>query len=94
MAEGSPQKSISYKGDKKIKSFIILAVIRQSVQRVGGAHLRVIAPGQHSSFRRNVAAVASHWQHYVRFDRSKIEPQITRSRNERITARPTGGLKT
>ena len=26
---------------------------------VGGAHLR-IAPGQHSTFRKNVAAVASH----------------------------------
>ena len=45
----------------QIKSFIILAGLRRSVQRVGGAHLRVNAPGQHSSFRRNVAAVASRW---------------------------------
>ena len=29
----------------QIKYFIILAVIRRSVQRVGQAHLRVIAPG-------------------------------------------------
>ena len=28
----------------QIKPFIILAVLRRSVQRVGGAHLRVIAP--------------------------------------------------
>ena len=34
--------------------------------------LRVIAPGQHSSFRRNVATVASRWQHCVRFDRPEI----------------------
>ena len=50
----------------------ILAVVRRSVKRVCGAHLRVTAPGQHSSFRRNVAAVASCWQHCVRFDRPEI----------------------
>ena len=27
---------------------------------------------QHSSFRRNVAAVASRWQHCIQFDRPKI----------------------
>ena len=43
----------------QFKSFIILAVICRSVKRVGGANLRVIAPWQHSSFPRNVAAVAS-----------------------------------
>ena len=46
--------------------------IRRSVLRVGGAHLRIIAPGLHSSFRRNVAAVASRCQHCVPFDRPKI----------------------
>ena len=56
----------------KILSCIILAGLRQSVYRVGKAHLRIIAPGQHSSFRRNVAEVASRWQHCVRFDRPKI----------------------
>ena len=35
-------------------------------------HICIIAPGQHSSFRRNVAAVASHWQHCVRFDRPVV----------------------
>ena len=38
---------------------IILPVLRQSVKRVDEAHLRVIAPEQHSSFPRNVAAVMS-----------------------------------
>ena len=40
----------------KIKSFIILAALGRSVKRVGGAHLRVIAPGQHSFLGRNIAA--------------------------------------
>ena len=57
----------------KSKSFIILAVLRQSVLRFYGAHLRVIAPGQHRSIWRNVdAAVASRWQHCVQFDPPKI----------------------
>ena len=36
------------------------------------AHLRVIAPGQHSFFRRNVSAMASRLQHCVQFDRLEI----------------------
>ena len=36
-------------------------------KRVGGAHIHVIAPKQHSSFREMFAAVASRWQHCVRF---------------------------
>ena len=54
----------------QIKSFIYTRC--NTPKRVTSlrAHLRVsIAPGQHSSFRRNVAAVASRWQHCVRFDR-------------------------
>ena len=52
---------------------IIFAVLRQSVYRV----LRSPSPrhctyGQHSYFRKNVAAVASCWQLYVRFDRPEI----------------------
>ena len=50
-----------------------------------GTHLRVIAPGQHSSYQRNVTAVASRWQYTV-FDstRSRFEPQTARSRDERV----------
>ena len=40
----------------KIKSFIILVVLRRSVKRVDGAHLHVIAPEQHSFLRRSIAA--------------------------------------
>ena len=39
----------------QIISFIILTVMRQIVQRFGGVPLHVIAPGQHSSFRRNIS---------------------------------------
>ena len=56
----------------QIKSFIILALLRQSVQRVCEAHLRVFAPGQNSCVRKNAAAAASHWQHCVQFDRPEI----------------------
>ena len=56
----------------QIKSFIILAVLRQSVRRFYGALLRVIAPGQHRSIWRNVATVASRWQHYAQFNRPEI----------------------
>ena len=50
----------------QIKSSFILAGLRRSVLRVCGAHLRVIALGQHRFFRRNVAAVANRWQFGVR----------------------------
>ena len=56
----------------QVKSFIILAVICRSMWRVGGAHLCIVAPGQHSFFWKNVAAAASRWQHCVLFDRPEI----------------------
>ena len=57
----------------QIKFFMILAVLRRSLQRVCRSHLRVIAPGKHSgSFRRNVVAVASRLLHCVQFDRPEI----------------------
>ena len=42
------------------------------MQRVCGAHFHVIAPGQHSFFGKNVAAVANRWQHCAQFDRPEI----------------------
>ena len=51
---------------------------------------RPIAPGRYSFFRKNVAAVANPRQLCVRFDRMEIEPQITRSGSERVTAWPPG----
>ena len=53
-------------------------------------HLRVIATEQHSSFRRNVAAVASRGQHWFDFTETRFEPQTSRPSDERVSARPTG----
>ena len=61
-----------------IKSFIILAVLRRSAYRVCEAHLCIFAPGQHSSFRRNFAAVAGSWQHCVRFELPEIWTSCSR----------------
>ena len=44
----------------------------KGVASLQGPSPRHCASGQHSFFKRNVAAVASCWQHYVRFDRSEI----------------------
>ena len=49
------------------------------------AHLCDLAPEQHSSFRRYVAAVSD-------LTGPRFEPQTSRSRDERVTARPTGRL--
>ena len=54
------------------------------------AHLRVIAPVQCKSFRRNVAAVASRWQYCFELTGSRFKPPTSRFRDERVTARPTG----
>ena len=67
----SNQRNATYQLLPK-RASIILAVLRQSVKRVSRAHHRVIARGQHSSFQRNVAAVANRWQHCVSFDRPEI----------------------
>ena len=70
----------------QIKSFIILAVLRESVYRVCWAHLRVIAPGQHSSFQRNVAAVRAVGHTVSDLTGPRFEPQTSRSRDERVNA--------
>ena len=44
-------------------SFIILVILRRRVQRFCWAKIRVIAPGQHCFFQRNVATMASCGQH-------------------------------
>ena len=49
----------------KFKSFTTLAVLCQSINEFSGTHLCVIASRQHSSFQRNVTAVAKCWQHSV-----------------------------
>ena len=70
-----------------IKSFIILAVLRRSAYRVCEAHLCIFAPGQHSSFRRNFAAVSGSWQ-LSDLSCPKFEPPAPEMK--RVTAWPTG----
>ena len=66
-------------------------------KRVTGlrVHFRVIAPGQHSFFQRNIAAVASLWQHCVQFDLTgpRFEAQTSRSEDEYVTALPISRFK-
>ena len=72
-----------------INSFIIFAAFRQSLERVFWAHLLVIAPWQHSSFQRNAVG----WRAFGNISSDlidlRIEPQTSRSRNERIAAQLT-----
>ena len=69
---------------------IIVAGLRRSVYRVSGAHLGVTAPGQHSFFWRNVAAMASRWQHCVWFWPAKDLNLRLPTRDKRLNAQPTG----
>ena len=77
----------------QLKSFIILAVLCRSVQRVCVAHLRFIAPaGNTASFEE-----MSRWWRAVGNTLSDLtglrcEPQTSHSINEYVTARPTGRL--
>ena len=57
------------------------------VTSLRGAHLRVIAPKQHCSFWRNVAAVASCWQHCLIWLAQDLTSHF---KDERITTWPTG----
>ena len=71
------------------KIFIILAILCQNAKRVRGAHLHVIAPGSTASFegmsqRRQVVGNT-----VSDLTGSRFEPRTSRSRDKRITARPT-----
>ena len=55
-----------------------------------GPYPRHCAHKQHSSFRSNVAAAASRWQHYIRFDRPGFELDVSRFRDKRVTAWTNG----
>ena len=48
-----------------IYTFMILAVLQRSVQKVCGTHLRVFVPGWHSFFQRTIA-MESRWKRCVR----------------------------
>ena len=51
-------------------------------KQVYGTHLRNLGSEQHSFKRRKIAAVASRWQHWVRFDLTKIWAADFRFRGE------------
>ena len=63
----------AFKFVKLVKSNVLLHSLYWA-KRVTSwrGQLRAIASEQDNSFRRNVAAVASRWQHCVQFDRPKI----------------------
>ena len=62
------------------------------MERVCGAHLRVIAPRQRSSFR-NVAGGQAADNTVSDLTSLRFEPKTSCSRDERVTARPTGRSK-
>ena len=75
----------------QIKSFIILAVLRRSVLRVGGAHLRVIAPmGNTAPFEEMLQQWRVVGNTVSDLTGPRFDLQTSRSRDERVTARPTG----
>ena len=75
----------------QIKSFIILAGLRRSVERVGGAHLRVIAPASNTA---PFEEMSQRWRAVGNtvsdLTGPRFERQTSRSRDERVTARPIG----
>ena len=69
----------------KIKSFIILAVLHRRVYRVNEAHLRIIAPRQHSFFQRNMQRRRAIGNTVYDLTGPRFEPQTSRSRDKRVT---------
>ena len=75
----------------KIKSFVIFAVLRRSVQRVCGAHFHVIAiAGNTAPFEEMLQRWQAVGSTVSDLSGPRFEPQTSRSRNERIIARPSG----
>ena len=75
----------------QIKSFIILAALRRNVSRVGKAHLRVILPiGNTAPFEEMLQPWRVVGNTVSNLTGPRFEPQTSRSRDERVTTRPTG----
>ena len=68
--------------------FIILVILRRSVQRVRGPSPRLSAWATH--LRRNVATVASCWRHCADLTGPGIEPQTSRTDSVRLAIELTG----
>ena len=72
-----------------IKYFTTLAVLRQSVKRVYGAHLRVIGLTNIASFEEMLQRRQAVGNTVYNLTCPRFEPYTSRSRDERATARPT-----
>ena len=70
--------------------FIILAVLRRGVLRARGAHLHVIAPGNTAPFEEMLRWWRAVGNTVFNLTGPRFEPQTSRSRDERVTVRPTG----
>ena len=74
-----------------MKCLIILAVLRQSEQRVGGAHLRVNSPaGNRASFEEMLQRWPDVGNAVFDSTGSRLKSLTSRSVDERVTARPPG----
>ena len=78
---------------QKIKSSLYLLHTTSKRATSLGAHLSVIvAYQQHSSFRKTVAAAVSCLHAVSDLTGPRFKPRTFRSRDNRVTARPTGQL--
>jgi len=85
---------LTLQGNLIFLSFIILAILRTSVQRVCRAHLRVIASRQKTVTCVNVEAAANRLQCCVRFGRSLFKSRPPAPEVRTLTVRPSRRLDT
>ena len=78
-------KELKFEFGYKIESHIILAVLRRSVIRVGGAHFRIIAPAGNTALFKEML---QRWR-AVGNTASELTFHTSRSRDEYTNARPT-----
>ena len=84
------QSRAQYLKTYQMKYFIILAVLRRSVLRVCGAYLRVIVPaGNTARFKEMSQRWRAVGNAVYDLIAPRFKPQISRSRDGRVTARPT-----
>ena len=74
----------------KIKSFIVLAVIRRSGNELVGPISASLRPGNTAPFEEMSQRWRSVGNTVSDLTGPRFEPQTSRSRDERVTARPTG----
>ena len=77
-----------------IKSLFTLALLRQSVLRVRGAHPRLLRPGNSAPFKEILQRWRVVGNTVSDLTGPRFEPQTSRSRDEHVTALPTGSFTT